>query len=579
MIKQAVRAVLLVLLFLPLSIGAQRRTVPYTGPALSAADVAAAALRSVVSILTLDAMGQPLARGSGFFIDNGTVLTNYHVVRDAQRILVSHISGERRQVAATLTWTDEPRDLAILKPIGISGTPLKAADTKHRVGDRVYVIGNPEGFSGTFSEGIISAFRSLDGTKYVQITAPISHGSSGSPVLDEDGRVVGIATAFIRDAQNLNLAVALDDADLVYLPFGVSNASKAREKGTALLDVALVAKGEKQRLEGVRDYTLRLKLVRMIEDRETKEEQICQYVLPDKQRIEWGPIGVQRMVIALDGDSGWTQQAGKTIDLWPEVIRDMRKEMNHINAVFFLKLPKSSTVDALPDEKVSGRPADVLLAIGPDDFSMKLFFDKTSHLLLRSAYDTLDLSTGKKRQAEELYSDYKQLNGFWIPFSTSRFVDGLRVEQRSLTDLNVNSGLNASIAEPPDSTATQNQRTQSEPLVGSTDTWHLIVANGAIKYYGRQKDIQMLSDGNRRAWIKMLPAKPGTFADNLASLSGNREAIMRTEYDCAGLRTKYLWLVTYPEAGNPNSRAMPAMEWFDIIPDSSDAAVAKYVCR
>lgn len=576
LIKQAIGAFLLLAFsFSPLAIEGQRRTAPRTQQVPSAADVAAAAMRSVVSIITLDAMGQRQASGSGFFIEGGMVLTSYHVIKNAQRILLSHISGDQTQVTATLTLKDETRDLAIIKPRGLVGTPLKAANVKHRVGDKVYVIGNPEGLAGTFSEGIISAFRALDGTSYVQITAPISHGSSGGPVLDESGRVVGIATAFIKDAQNLNLAVELGASDLVILPYLDSNDGEARERGTVILDSALVAKGGRERSWGVRDYTLGLRLVQTIEGRETNAEHIGQYLLPDKLRTEWVSAGDQREVMALNGDSGWSQERGRTIDLSPLVVKRMEEDINHTNAVFFLKLPKSSTVDALPDENVSGRPADVLLAIGPNDFSMKLFFDKTSHLLLRSAYDTLDLSTGKKRHAEELYSDYKEANGFWIPFSTGRFADGIRYEQRSLTEFKVNSGLDGSTLAKPDSAATQNPPTQTS----SSDTWQFIVDNGVIKYYGRKKDIQILSDGHRSAWIKMLPAKPGTFGDNLASLSGNREAMMRTEFDCVRLRTKHLWLVTYPEAGMPNGRAMPDIGWFDITPDSTDAAVAKYVCQ
>jgi trypsin-like peptidase len=70
----------------------------------------------------------------------------------------------------------------------------------------VLVIGNPEGLEGTVSEGIISAFR--ENRSLIQITAPISHGSSGSPVIDESGQVLGIAKGGFEDGQNLNLAIS-----------------------------------------------------------------------------------------------------------------------------------------------------------------------------------------------------------------------------------------------------------------------------------------------------------------------------------------------------------------------------------
>lgn len=440
-IKKVISAfLLLACLFPPLSTKAQKRIGPRMQQPPSAADVAAAAMRSVVSIVGLDAMGQPLASASGFFIDRDTVLTNYHVVKDAQRILVSEIRGGRRLVTATLTCTDATRDLAVLKPIGIVGTPLKAAETKHRVGDKVYVIGNPEGFSGTFSEGVISAFRSLGGTSYVQITAPISHGSSGGPVMDENGRVVGIATAFIKDAQNLNLAVKLDDADLAYLPFVVSGEWKARHRATAIFEAALVAKGGRQGLRGVRGYTFRVKWS-VIRGGETNQEEVVSHLLPDSLRIEWVPAGGQRNVMALRGDSAWTEQGSRTIDLPIEVVTRMKEGMTRNNAVFFLKLPDGTTVEALPDETVNGQPTDVLSASGPDDFSMTLFFDKSTHFLLRSAYDTLDLPTGKKRRGQEDYSEYKQTNGFWIPVKTVQFLDGVRSAERYLSEFKVNFGL------------------------------------------------------------------------------------------------------------------------------------------
>jgi len=74
-------------------------------------------------------------------------------------------------------------------------------------GDEIYVIGNPEGLEGTFSKGVISGIRSIDGRSYFQITAPISPGSSGGPVLNASGEVIGVAVASWRTGQNLNFAI------------------------------------------------------------------------------------------------------------------------------------------------------------------------------------------------------------------------------------------------------------------------------------------------------------------------------------------------------------------------------------
>lgn len=99
--------------------------------------------------------------------------------------------------------TGVERDLErYLDPLA-KALPL-AKDNFAQIGDEVYVVGNPEGLVGTFSQGIISAFR---GTDYIQITAPISPGSSGDPVINRYGEVIGIATAFIKEGQNLNFAI------------------------------------------------------------------------------------------------------------------------------------------------------------------------------------------------------------------------------------------------------------------------------------------------------------------------------------------------------------------------------------
>ncbi len=106
------------------------------------------------------------------------------------------------QIGAGIEPADDPY-LAVLVP---RGRPLSVAggEIRNEIGDTVYVAGNPEGLEGTFSQGIISAFR---GTDYIQITAPISPGSSGGPVMNQRGDVIGVATLFSKEGQNLNFAV------------------------------------------------------------------------------------------------------------------------------------------------------------------------------------------------------------------------------------------------------------------------------------------------------------------------------------------------------------------------------------
>ncbi len=77
------------------------------------------------------------------------------------------------------------------------------------IGERIYAIGNPKGLSGTFSEGIVSGVRNLQLSQELQITAPISPGSSGGPVLNSRGQVIGVAYASYSEGQNLNFAIPI----------------------------------------------------------------------------------------------------------------------------------------------------------------------------------------------------------------------------------------------------------------------------------------------------------------------------------------------------------------------------------
>ena len=105
---------------------------------------------------------------------------------------------------------DKAHDLVILKSSGISAPPLPLGDSDIvRIGDTVYVTGNPKGYLGTFSVGYISAIQPGDvfvADKVFQMTAPISHGSSGGPVLNTDGKVIGIVSGGDTTGNDLNFA-------------------------------------------------------------------------------------------------------------------------------------------------------------------------------------------------------------------------------------------------------------------------------------------------------------------------------------------------------------------------------------
>src|SRR5438046_433373 len=168
---------------------------------------------SVVSVLTYDAKGEPLISGTGFFVRPGEVVTNMHVIKGAHRVEIHTLEGKGRTypVAGALSVDDEG-DLALLKvdlPADRS-KPLPMTTSLPDEGEQIFVIGNPLRLEGSVSDGIVSAIREVpDLGRIIQVTAPVSHGNSGSPLFNMRGQVIGIVTVKVTNGQNINLALGV----------------------------------------------------------------------------------------------------------------------------------------------------------------------------------------------------------------------------------------------------------------------------------------------------------------------------------------------------------------------------------
>jgi len=165
---------------------------------------------SIVVVLTYNKEGAILGQGSGFFISrDGDVITNRHVLQGANRAEVRTSDGRVYPIMRVLA-EDKEGDL-IRMSVGIpkdAAQPLPISSSFPEVGERILVIGTPFGLERTVSEGIVSAVREvLELGKIIQVTAPISSGSSGSPVVKLNGEVIGVATFFLMAGQNLNFAI------------------------------------------------------------------------------------------------------------------------------------------------------------------------------------------------------------------------------------------------------------------------------------------------------------------------------------------------------------------------------------
>jgi S1-C subfamily serine protease len=170
---------------------------------------------------------QSMGMGSGFIVDEeGTVLTNAHVVEGATTVTASLFNGAR--VAVEVLAVDAATDIAILRLPRTQADfiPATLGDSEQlRVGQKTLVVGSPFGLGFTLTNGIISGFQSASGraeilsSKLIQTTAPINPGNSGGPLVDSQGRVIGMSKAVVLGAQNIGFAIPINLAKHVLAEF------------------------------------------------------------------------------------------------------------------------------------------------------------------------------------------------------------------------------------------------------------------------------------------------------------------------------------------------------------------------
>lgn len=172
---------------------------------------------AVVAVAAFDKTGVPFSHGSGFiFRQNGAVITSYHVIDSASEIRVK-ASGKVLGVEGLL-YADKGNDIAILKARGDGLRTVKLGDSDMtEEGERVYVMSNPQGVGNILSEGILRGSKLTGNNKWMLlISAPFSTGSSGGPVFNKNGEVIGVATFVLENTQdfketsNLNFAVPIN---------------------------------------------------------------------------------------------------------------------------------------------------------------------------------------------------------------------------------------------------------------------------------------------------------------------------------------------------------------------------------
>jgi S1-C subfamily serine protease len=180
--------------------------------------IAKAANGVIVSIITSDKDGHPVAQGTGFLVSkDGRIVTNYHVIKGASSAIVKLPDGAFYDVAGVVAF-DKARDLAVIKAHGQNFRVVTLGNSDRvQVGEEIVAIGSPLSLESTVSSGIVSGIRTIkeEGGKFLQVTAPISPGSSGGPLFNMAGEVVGITTLYLKGGENLNFAIPVNDAKLL----------------------------------------------------------------------------------------------------------------------------------------------------------------------------------------------------------------------------------------------------------------------------------------------------------------------------------------------------------------------------
>jgi len=215
----------------------------YSASQVGVADVVKRSSDAVVLIVISNSAGQDTALGSGFLVSaDGEIVTNYHVIKEAHSAVVKLSNGAFFPVSGVLA-SDADKDLAVIKVNGKNLPFLTLGDIdKLNAGDHVVAVGSPLGLEGTVSDGVVSAIRDVDGKKWIQTTAPVSHGNSGGPLLDMSNHVVGVITMGVNPEQGQNLNFAVPCSEVTALLVTAHQQAKPLE--------SVVGKGEGTFTEG-----------------------------------------------------------------------------------------------------------------------------------------------------------------------------------------------------------------------------------------------------------------------------------------------------------------------------------------
>lgn len=194
-------------------------------------------------IYTFDEHGSPAGSGSGFFIDKeGVGITNYHVLDKSMKAVIKLKDGQEYEIDKVLA-SDKKWDIvkfSILNEDQAKFSYLEFSNKEIEQGDKVYNLGAPMGLEQTFADGLVSSIRSDSHGQVAQVTIPISQGCSGSPIMNESGEVVAVATYKQARGESLNFGVFINEERLSMMnanPFAKANRQFNNKEGFIILNI------------------------------------------------------------------------------------------------------------------------------------------------------------------------------------------------------------------------------------------------------------------------------------------------------------------------------------------------------
>lgn len=421
-----------------------------------------AAANATVLLVMKDTNDQTLGYGSGFFVEVNKIATNFHVIEGAARGIAKHVGQETMYTIEGFCAVNEKRDLAVLQVSASSVQPLTIADSDAvEIGEKIYVVGNPKGYlEGTFSEGIISGIRLEETDKLLQLTAPISPGSSGGPVLNNKAEVIGISVATIKGGQNLNFAIPsnfLKDLltelhSVIPFPSAAEPIPKACDGNVArvrkILAAAADAHGGLENLKQVKTFVSIGEIVMNTPAGEMTMDGELTVVLPSKARNDMTiPAMGMTMSRVLGEGSAWIASPQGTQTMPEAFVAEGRNEIFRLDPPLLTYVSGAEVpVQHLGEEDVNGKMADVILVRDTPAGSIKLFIDQESKHIVKKAYQALG-QQGEPVQREEFPGDYRDISGVKVAFSIVLVDDGEKVAEVTLSEATINAEVDESVFE------------------------------------------------------------------------------------------------------------------------------------